>query len=225
MPDNSHLSLSYGLALDTTTANLSIALSNFADDTRSQTWHLGRELSSELHLHLQTILKPQTWLDLKFIAVAKGPGSFTSIRIGVITARTLGQQLQIPVYGISNLVAIAWKISRELPENQLIAVQMNAKREQVFCGIYRFSRSGDLTVHFTDSTMNQQQWLDQLQTLNQPYHLHLLKDDLPIITDSLLQIGQLRHHQELNQQQPNQQQQVTDHWATVLPFYGQNPVT
>ncbi|NEO34864.1 MAG: tRNA (adenosine(37)-N6)-threonylcarbamoyltransferase complex dimerization subunit type 1 TsaB [Moorea sp. SIOASIH] len=98
----------YALALHTTSPQLGLVISNFARDTRCQTWDLGRELSGQLHQHLTEFLNSQTWENLEFIAVAIGPGSFTSTRIGIVTARTLAQQLHIPLFGISTLAAIAW---------------------------------------------------------------------------------------------------------------------
>ncbi len=98
----------YGLALHTTTPELGLAMSNFGGDTRFSVWNLERELSNQVHQYLMEFIKPQTWADLAFIAVAKGPGGFTGTRIGVVTARTLGQQLDIPVFAISTLAAIAW---------------------------------------------------------------------------------------------------------------------
>ena len=224
MPNHSIGSQDYGLALDTTTANLSIAISNFAEDVRSQTWNLGRDLSSHLHMYLQEFLQPQAWSDLQFIAVAKGPGSFTSIRIGVVTARTLAQQLQIPVYGVSNLVAIAFAISKDLPENQLIAVQIDTRREQVFAGIYRFTGSGECTVYLQDSTMDKQQWLDQLNQLDQPYELHRSVEDSAKVIQSVLAIAKLQYQQQL-EQQTDKAKEMSENWAQVLPFYGQHPVS
>ena len=98
----------YALALHTTTPQLGLAITNFAQDNRQQILDLGRGLSDLLHKYLQEIIRPQTWQDLAFIAVAKGPGGFTGTRIGVVTARTLAQQLNIPLYGISTLAAIAY---------------------------------------------------------------------------------------------------------------------
>ncbi|WP_293059713.1 MULTISPECIES: tRNA (adenosine(37)-N6)-threonylcarbamoyltransferase complex dimerization subunit type 1 TsaB [unclassified Moorena] len=98
----------YALALHTTSPQLGLVTSNFARDTRCQTWDLGRELSGQLHQHLTEFLNSQTWENLEFIAVAIGPGSFTSTRIGIVTARTIAQQLDIPLFGISTLAAIAW---------------------------------------------------------------------------------------------------------------------
>lgn len=40
------------------------------------------------------------WWDIVYVAVATGVGSFTGTRVGVVLARTLGQQLDIPVYGV-----------------------------------------------------------------------------------------------------------------------------
>ncbi|MEG3862712.1 tRNA (adenosine(37)-N6)-threonylcarbamoyltransferase complex dimerization subunit type 1 TsaB, partial [Microcoleus sp. herbarium12] len=98
----------YGLALHTSTPELGLAISNFSGDYRCQTWNLGRSLATDLHQHLVEFIRPQTWADLAFIAVAKGPGGFTGTRMGMVTARTLAQQLEIPVFTISTLAAVAW---------------------------------------------------------------------------------------------------------------------
>jgi len=94
--------MKYGLALHTTSSQLGFSISDFDGDTRSQTWDLGRELSNVLHDCLAKFISPQTLHEIAFVAVAKGPGSFTSTRIGLVTARTLGQQLKIPVFAFSS---------------------------------------------------------------------------------------------------------------------------
>ncbi|NJR66246.1 MAG: tRNA (adenosine(37)-N6)-threonylcarbamoyltransferase complex dimerization subunit type 1 TsaB, partial [Leptolyngbyaceae cyanobacterium CRU_2_3] len=97
----------FALAIHTASPDLGLSLSNFAGETRHQTWSLGRALSTHLHVYLAEFLQPQTWSDLMLLAVAKGPGGFTGTRIGVVTARTLAQQLEIPLFTVSTLAAIA----------------------------------------------------------------------------------------------------------------------
>ncbi len=98
----------YGLALHTASRELGLAISNFDGDSRCETWYLDRDLATHLHQYLIDFIQPQTWADLAFIAVAKGPGGFTGTRIGMVTARTLAQQLNIPIFAISTLAAFAW---------------------------------------------------------------------------------------------------------------------
>ncbi|NJP11869.1 MAG: tRNA (adenosine(37)-N6)-threonylcarbamoyltransferase complex dimerization subunit type 1 TsaB, partial [Leptolyngbyaceae cyanobacterium RU_5_1] len=128
---------SYGLALHTSSPDLGLAISNFAGDDRHQVWSLGRDTSNLLHSYLVEFLQPQTWKDLMFVAVANGPGGFTGTRIGVVAARTLAQQLEIPLFAISTLAAVAWNEGRTLGKPIEIAVQMPAQRGQMFGAIYR----------------------------------------------------------------------------------------
>jgi hypothetical protein len=95
-----------GLAIHTSSPGLGLAIGGSEQPLRSHTWPLGRDLSTHLHTYLKDCLQPYAWSDLAFIAVAKGPGGFTGTRIGVVTARTLAQQLQIPLFGVSSLAAM-----------------------------------------------------------------------------------------------------------------------
>lgn len=134
----------YALALHTSSPELGLALSNFSGDSRCETWDLGRSLSTDLHYYLQEFLQPQGWSDLAFLAIAKGPGGFTGTRIGVVTARTLAQQLGIPLFAISSLAAFAYSVRDRLlvgggngsdpPVD--FAVQMPAQRGELFTAIY-----------------------------------------------------------------------------------------
>ncbi|MEG4850977.1 tRNA (adenosine(37)-N6)-threonylcarbamoyltransferase complex dimerization subunit type 1 TsaB [Microcoleus sp. B5-D4] len=114
-PQDGTLVKKYGLALHTASRELGLAISNFAGDSRCQTWNLDRDLATHLHQYLVEFIQPQTWADLAFIAVAKGPGGFTGTRMGMVTARTLAQQLDIPVFAISTLAAVAWAAPPQPP--------------------------------------------------------------------------------------------------------------
>ena len=199
----------YAIALHTSTPQLGIAVNNYAGDSRSQIWDLGRGLASQLHQHLANILLPQTWQDLAFIAVAKGPGGFTGTRVGVVTARTVAQQLNIPLFGISNLAAIA---AQNDTDNELIAVQMDARREQLFVGIYQAGGRG-LETYLPDTLMTQDVWQKTLADLQQPYQLVNAEGN---IAASVMQILDLAHIQWQQGKQPE--------WSEVTPYYGQHPV-
>jgi tRNA threonylcarbamoyl adenosine modification protein YeaZ len=211
----------YGLAIHTTSSELGLAVSNLAKnlwgrspsteffktetDSRSQVWDLGRNLSTHLHYHLAEYIQPQTWAELGFIAVAKGPGSFTSTRIGVVTARTIAQQLDIPLFAISSLEAIA----RAEEGNNAIAVQIPAQTNLVYTAIY-----SDSTALLPDSLMTVAEWQQTLETWQTPYQLIKAEDGLGASVTRVLEVAGL---QWLKGDRP--------HWIDALPFYGQSPVS
>ncbi len=204
--------MGYGLALHTTSPELGVAVALPDGTIRHSTWYLERDLMQHLHLHLQQALQPQTWSDLDWLAVAIGPGSFTGTRLGVVTARTLAQQLDIPLVGVSSLAAYAWWLWGQQPHlPDTIAVQMPAQRGQVFAGIYQ--RKTGLHTHLTDTLISLDSWRSHLSDIKVIYELCEVPVNLGMTVPSLLEIG--RHQLASNPLHP---------WAAVLPFYGQHPV-
>ncbi|MEH1850472.1 MAG: tRNA (adenosine(37)-N6)-threonylcarbamoyltransferase complex dimerization subunit type 1 TsaB [Nostoc sp.] len=204
----------YALALHTTTPELGLAISDFAGETRSQVWNLGRDLSSLLHQYLIEFVKPQTWADLSFIAVAKGPGGFTGTRIGVVTARTLGQQLDIPVFAISTLAAVAWSEAGKSPNPKTIAVEMPAQRGQIFAGIYEFeSDVSQLRVCLSDRVLTPEAWQEILANWHTNSQLIQAQSGLAATVTSILELANL-----------DWQEGKYPNWSEALPYYGQHPV-
>ncbi|MDJ0556674.1 MAG: tRNA (adenosine(37)-N6)-threonylcarbamoyltransferase complex dimerization subunit type 1 TsaB [Microcoleaceae cyanobacterium MO_207.B10] len=199
----------YGLGIHTSSPELGFAISNFAEDIRSQAWNLGRDLSTNLHQKLLEFMPPQTWSDLSLIAVAKGPGSFTGTRMGVVTARTLAQQLDIPLFAISTLAAIAWSYKHK---NQIIALQMRAQRGQLFTAIYEV-KENSINPVLADSVMTPEEWDKSLENLQTPYELITVEGGLGKSVVNLLELANLEW-----------QQGKQNHWSEALPFYGQHPV-
>jgi len=193
-------------------------MSNFAGDDRTQVWQLGRALSTHLHVHLAEFLQPQTWADLAFLAVAQGPGGFTGTRIGVVTARTLAQQLDIPLFGVSTLAAVAQDYIQTTPAllesvyQTPIAVQMAAQRGEVFGAIYQASPTG-LHPQLSDTVMSLSTWQQTLADRTSPYHLIHADNGLGASVTGVLALAHDRWQQGLR-----------PHWPDVLPFYGQHPV-
>ncbi|OUL23521.1 tRNA (adenosine(37)-N6)-threonylcarbamoyltransferase complex dimerization subunit type 1 TsaB [Nostoc sp. 106C] len=204
----------YGLALHTTTPELGLAINNFAGDSRSQVWNLGRDLSSLVHQYLIEFIQPQTWSDIAFLAVAKGPGGFTGTRIGVVLARTLGQQLEIPVFAVSTLAAVAWSEVVQSQKTDAIAIQMPAQRGQVFGAIYQPSPDGlGLTALLADTVFTPEAWQETLAKSQTTYQLIEAKSALAATVTSILELAYL-----------DWQQGKRPLWSEALPYYGQHPV-
>lgn len=148
----------YALALDTTGPALGLGLSQLHGPNHYQTWDLEREISTHLHTYLTEFIQPLSWTDLAWISVAIGPGSYTGTRIGVVTARTLAQQLNLPLFGISTLAALARAASVQSQLQGLLAVELPAQPEQVYGAIYD---SPTLSVQLPDQRFSLADW-DQL---------------------------------------------------------------
>lgn len=71
------------------------------------------------------------------VAVAVGPGSFTGLRIGVTTAKTLAYAWGCPVIAVDTLAAMAGAYWRLFPERDEVTVAINAYRQQVFVATWR----------------------------------------------------------------------------------------
>lgn len=206
----------YGLAIHTASSDLGLAISNFAGDCRCQTWALGREVSNYLHLYLQRFIQPQTWTDLALIAVARGPGGFTGTRLGVVTARTLAQQLNLPLFAISTLAAVAWSESGEDSAATNIAVQMAAQRGEVHGAMYQINRESEqigITALLPDAVMGLEQWQQILASWDRPYRLVEAEGGLGKTAAAILELAYL-----------DWQAGKRPHWSEALPFYGQSPV-
>ena len=96
--------------------------------------------------HSQTLLpmldelKRMVELDLDTvdaIALAKGPGSFTGLRIGSATAKGLGLAMKVPLVEIPTLDGLACNL---YGTDKLVCPIMDARRNQVYTGIYEFER-------------------------------------------------------------------------------------
>ncbi|MEM8638895.1 MAG: tRNA (adenosine(37)-N6)-threonylcarbamoyltransferase complex dimerization subunit type 1 TsaB [Cyanobacteria bacterium P01_G01_bin.54] len=199
-----------GLALHTSSPELGLALQTPEAGLKQQIWNLGRELSHQLHPYLAEFMAGTPWSQLQFLAVAIGPGGFTGTRLGVITARTLGQQLNLPVFGISTLAAVAWQ-EREGQIAQTLAVQYPARRGEYFGGVYRVTPEG-IEAARGDRLYTPEVWSAFLA--EQP-HDRFIEAENPLggTVSAVLELGAIAYAQG---QRP--------HWAEVLPFYGQSPV-
>ncbi|MEV6410310.1 tRNA (adenosine(37)-N6)-threonylcarbamoyltransferase complex dimerization subunit type 1 TsaB [Kribbella sp. NPDC051718] len=70
--------------------------------------------------------------ELTRIAVGVGPGPFTGLRVGLVTARTMGEVLGIEVAGVCSLDVLARQSSLQLP----VAVATDARRKEIYWALY-----------------------------------------------------------------------------------------
>jgi len=83
---------------------------------------------------------------LTAIVVGTGPAPFTGLRVGLVTARTLGLALGIPVHGVPSLDAVAATASRRLPAGTDVLVATDARRREVYWSLYRLGGPGTVEV-------------------------------------------------------------------------------
>ena len=74
--------------------------------------------------------------DLTAIAVGVGPGPFTGLRVGLVTARTLAFVLEIPVYGVCSLDVVALEAAQDAPVGGKLTVATDARRKEVYLATY-----------------------------------------------------------------------------------------
>jgi tRNA A37 threonylcarbamoyladenosine modification protein TsaB len=130
-----------------------------------------------------------------------------------VTARTLAQQLDIPLFAVSSLAAIAW--AKHTPTTpQTIAVEMPAQRGEVFGGIYEVvANPNRLIAHLSDRVLTPETWQQTLTHWPSAYQLIHAPSDQGSTVASLLDLA---YEQWL--------QGIKPHWSEALPFYGQHPV-
>ena len=124
------------LAIDTSTDTASLALVQDSEVLAELTWRCGQNHSTQLLPHLVHLLN-QGNLNIQStsgIIVARGPGSFNGLRVGISTAKGLAFSLGVPIVGISSLEAEAYQHAETgLP----ICPIFNAGRGEIATAIYQ----------------------------------------------------------------------------------------
>jgi tRNA threonylcarbamoyl adenosine modification protein YeaZ len=124
------------LAIDTSTDNASIALVQGDKVPAELTWRCEQNHTVELLPHLARLLdEAKAGLQaISCVIVAKGPGSFNGLRVGISTAKGLAFSLGIPIIGISSLEVVAYQhVETGLP----ICPIFNAGRGEIATAMYQ----------------------------------------------------------------------------------------
>ena len=128
--------MSFILNIETSTTNCSVSLCQNGNLLHSNEINK-KNYSHSTKLHSQIIdlidKSKISLFDLSAIAISKGPGSYTGLRIGSSAAKGLCYALDIPLISISTLKILAKKI--KIKEGLIIPV-MDARRDEVYSAIF-----------------------------------------------------------------------------------------
>lgn len=126
----------YILNIETATKNCSVSLAKNGETILcKEIAEQGYSHAEKLHVFIEEILKETaiTVRDLKAIAVSKGPGSYTGLRIGISTAKGLCYALDIPLISVDTLQVLAKQVA---VENGLIVPMIDARRMEVYSAVF-----------------------------------------------------------------------------------------
>ena len=131
------MTLALILNIETATKNCSVSLSSKEEVIALRELNDGNYSHSEnLHVFIDEVLKSanKTFREIDAIAVSKGPGSFTGLRIGVSAAKGLCFSLDLPLISIPTLASLAGAINVE--EGDLIIPLLDARRMEVYSAVF-----------------------------------------------------------------------------------------
>jgi tRNA threonylcarbamoyl adenosine modification protein YeaZ len=133
------------LALDTATPALTVALHDGSRTLAGQTLVSTRKHGELLAAMIEQVLAAggAGRGDLKAIAVGTGPGPYTGLRAGLVTARVLASALGIPVVGVCTLDVIA-RSAVEAAAGREFLVASDARRKEVYWA--RYAADGQRTA-------------------------------------------------------------------------------
>jgi tRNA threonylcarbamoyladenosine biosynthesis protein TsaB len=172
------------LAIDTSNQTMSVALVDESGLIAEYTTNVKKNHSVRLMPAIHSIMKEAGLVpsDLDKVVVAVGPGSFTGVRIGVTTAKTLSWSLNIPVVAVSSLELVAYN---GLYFKGKICPFFDARRGRVYTGLYV---SNGVTVDNVKSDQNLlfADWLKELE--EQDEKVLFLSTDLDIHKETIQDI-------------------------------------
>ena len=138
--------------------------------------------------HSQTLLPMidevarMTELDLNtidVIAITSGPGSFTGLRIGSATAKGLGLALDKPICAVPTVDALAYNL---WGAGALVCPLMDARRNQVYTGVYRF-KDGEMLTILDQRAVSIDEILGELSEMGR--NVIFLGDGVPVFEDQI----------------------------------------
>ena len=117
------------------------------------------------------------------IAVAAGPGSFTGLRIASATAKGLGLSLGCPIISVPTVDALAYNM---WGSSDVICPILDARRGQVYTGLYEFDQDGSLHVLKEQCAVDFHDIAEEINSLGRP--VTFLGDGTPVFAEMISSI-------------------------------------
>lgn len=129
------------LALETTELHGSVAAMHDGNLLAENELDQHRRLAQSLAPAMQSLLQRVGWspAQVDLVAVTRGPGSFTGLRIGVATAKVFAYAVGAEVMGVDTLESIVAGVPAEVPA---VSVAIDAQRGDVVAGSFRRGADG-----------------------------------------------------------------------------------
>lgn len=128
--------MAYILNIETTTTNCSVSLSHEGETlVLKEDYNDNYSHAERLHVYIEEVLTEANLPlnKLNAIAVSKGPGSYTGLRIGVSAAKGLCYALEVPLISVSTLEALANQVQEK---RGIVIPLLDARRMEVYSAIF-----------------------------------------------------------------------------------------
>ena len=167
------------LCLETATPVCSVALNDSCctlalRETEGQNAH-SEKITNFIHEVMETVGIDYKQLDA--VAVSKGPGSYTGLRIGVSTAKGICYAADLSLMAIDTLEAMAYgmkeKLGSQIAENDLLIPMIDARRMEVYAAIF------DASLNKIEDTAALVIDENTFEDLRKNHHLWLFGDGAP----------------------------------------------
>ena len=172
------------LAIETSARIPSVCLLSQGRVLGQATIEVGQRASAQLIPTIEALLQDAAWVpgDLRAISISVGPGSFTGLRLGIATAKTLAYALGCPVIPISTHVVLAYQAAAHLHATRsgrgetesaaadlaaeqgiYIATVIDAQRGQWFAQLHQWHIGKPIQSVGESTIEDPQQWIDRWQ--------------------------------------------------------------
>ena len=184
------------LCLETATTTCSVALNDGLKTLALREFQGQNAHSEKITIFIKEVMDEVgvTYQQLDAVAVSKGPGSYTGLRIGVSTAKGVCYAAGLPLMAVDTLHAMAYgmreKLGDELQPGDLLVPMIDARRMEVYCSVFdaNLRRIKDTEALVFDETSH----LLPLTSNLQPSRFWLFGDGAPKLQKLVQENGNVR---------------------------------